>query len=464
VKSSVLTENLHTHLKSALLLECLEVLVDDRHREQNTSTGANCTEEVGNDRQRADAHTTERRSDGDVPVKLLLYLHVTVALDDHLLLLELLSHISGGGASDFDPSLREQRTSGEHEGDVEDGVERVGRDIGQRRRRRDVINQTAGGDELSVALTLVPATEELNEEITTVSLVQELRDEIEVRHQRRLQDDRHVGGVEELDGIVLHVTTVLLRLDRQIDTETLEVDHDEENQDSRQQVRDVRQVRAVEGFLQRANLVGAREHQVEKRDDCAFKLSAAARVDGGRGESLPDDGFALVRCDEERDTRSQTVTLLKQLIEADDDDAREEELDYDEHGVTDAEISHVTVNAADDVRHGFTDGDQNSEQLLRPVQKRSVLLHALVHLDDLRPRQELDYQARGDDWRDTELHTRAAVTRHDDSSPIERIRSARRVDPVQRQLRAHQEDEERHARVERLFTKRNLAIGRLDFR
>ena len=78
-----------------------------------------------------------------------------------------------------------------------------------------------------------------------------------------------------------------------------------------------------------------------------------------------------------RDTRSQTVTLLKQLIEADGDDAREEELDYDEHGVTDAEISHVTVNAADDVRHGFTDGDQNSEQLLRPVQKRSVLLHAL---------------------------------------------------------------------------------------
>ena len=105
MKSSVLTENLHTHLKSALLLECLEVLVDDRHREQNTSTRANCTEEVGNDRQRADAHTTERRSDGDVPVKLLLYLPSRWPLMIICCCLSCLATSLAEEASDFDQVL-----------------------------------------------------------------------------------------------------------------------------------------------------------------------------------------------------------------------------------------------------------------------------------------------------------------------------------------------------------------------
>ena len=116
-QSSVLTENLHTHLKSALLLECLEVLVDDRHREQNTSTRANCTEEVATI---VNAPMLPPNAAAMGMSSKLFYLHVTVALDDHLLLLELLSYISGGGASDFDQVL-ENNAQGEHEGDVEDG-------------------------------------------------------------------------------------------------------------------------------------------------------------------------------------------------------------------------------------------------------------------------------------------------------------------------------------------------------
>ena len=310
-----------------------------------------------------------------------------MTLDDHLLLLELSRNVSGGRTRNFDPSLREEGASREHEGDIEDGVKWVSRYIGQRGRRGDVIHQTTGGNELAVTFAFLPATKELNEEVTTISLVQELRDEVEVGNQRRLQDDRHVGCVEELDGIVRNVATVLLRLDRQIDAEALKVDDDEENEDGGHQVGDVRQIGAVEGFLERANLVRTREEQVEEGDDRAFKLSASARVHRRRRESLPDDAFALVRGDEERNTGAKTVALLQKLIQADDDDARKEELNDDEQGVADSEVADITIDTAHDVRNGFTDRNQNSQQLLSAVEERSVLLHALIHVDDLGSRE-----------------------------------------------------------------------------
>jgi len=205
-----LLEDVHAHLESSLLFKGLEILVDDRDCEQNTSTRADRTEEIGDNRQSTDAHATKGGGNGDVSVEFLLNLDVAVALDDHLLLLELSRNVSGGRTRNFDPSLREEGASREHEGDIEDGVKRVGRYVGQRGRRGDVIHQTAGGNELAVTFAFLPATKELNEEVTTISLVQELRDEVEVGNQRRLQDDRHVGRVEELDGIVRHVATVLL--------------------------------------------------------------------------------------------------------------------------------------------------------------------------------------------------------------------------------------------------------------
>ena len=101
----------------------------------------------------------------------------------------------------------------------------------------------------------------------------------------------------------MHVAAVLLGLDRQVDAESLEIDDDEEDKDCRQQIGDVWQVGAVERFLERANLVRAREHQVEKRDDRALEFGASAGVHRGRRERLPDDRFALIRGDEQRDPR-----------------------------------------------------------------------------------------------------------------------------------------------------------------
>jgi hypothetical protein len=47
----------------------------------------------------------------------------------------------------------------------------------------------------------------------------------------------------------------------EVHPEALEVDHDEEHEHRREEVREVRGVRAVEGLLQRADLVRARDEE-----------------------------------------------------------------------------------------------------------------------------------------------------------------------------------------------------------
>lgn len=48
-----------------------------------------------------------------------------------------------------------------------------------------------------------------------------LRDHVEIGDERRLQDDRDVAGVEELDGVRAVLSTVARALDRKVDAEAL---------------------------------------------------------------------------------------------------------------------------------------------------------------------------------------------------------------------------------------------------
>ena len=67
----------------------------------------------------------------------------------------------------------------------------------------------------------LPPPDQLHEEVAAVALVQQLADEVEVGHQRALQDDGHVAGVEELDGVVLLCAAPLLAPHRQVHAEAL---------------------------------------------------------------------------------------------------------------------------------------------------------------------------------------------------------------------------------------------------
>eukprot|EP00618_Florenciella_parvula_P001379 CAMPEP_0119541236 /NCGR_PEP_ID=MMETSP1344-20130328/52833_1 /TAXON_ID=236787 /ORGANISM="Florenciella parvula, Strain CCMP2471" /LENGTH=535 /DNA_ID=CAMNT_0007585181 /DNA_START=198 /DNA_END=1803 /DNA_ORIENTATION=- len=445
-----------------LLQEHLVVLVDDGHRQKNARTRTDRTEEVGHDGERADAHAAEGRGGGDVPVEHGDHGHVAVALHDHLLVAQLLGHVARRRARDLDPGLGEERARGEHEDNVDDRVDRVTDDLAEGVWRRDVVRQTVHRGRLP-ALVL-PHTEEAHEDVVRRAVVEELREEVEVRHERGLEDDRHVRGVEELDRVARLLAAVLHVLDLEVDAPALEVDYDHEDQDGRQKVRDVRQVRPVERLLERADLVRAGDDEVEERDDGALELGALTRVDGGRGEGLPDDVLARVGRDEERDARAQTVALLHELVEGDDHDASEEELEHDQDGVTRAEGAERAVGAREHVGHGLAEGDDDAEELLGALEQRTVLLEALVDLDDVRARKQLHDEARGDDRRDAELHQRAAVRREEHADPVERVRRLRGLDAVERNLAAHEEDEQHDDRPEDALAERDLPVGLLHLR
>ena len=87
-----------------------------------------------------------------------------------------------------------------------------------------------------------------------------------------LQNDRHVARVEKLDRVYLLGAAPVLGGDGKVDAEALEVDDDQEDDDGREQVGDVGQRRAVEGFFEGLDLVPTGQQQVEERDNGTFEL------------------------------------------------------------------------------------------------------------------------------------------------------------------------------------------------
>ena len=67
-------------------------------------------------------------------------------------------------------------------------------------------------------------------------------------------------------------------------------------------------------------------------------MFTSAGVDSGGRKGFPDDGFADVGGDEERNARSQSVSLLQQLVKEQDDETRDEELDDDEQANAGADV------------------------------------------------------------------------------------------------------------------------------
>lgn len=252
---------------------------------------------------------------------------------EHLLVAELLGHVLGRGARNLDPRLGKQGTRRQHKGDVDEGVEGIQRDVFQRGGRRDVVHHASHGNQLLAVLVLLPTSQELYQDVSLVPLPQELRDEVQVGHQRRVKDDGHVGGVEELDGIHPLLTAGPLGTDWKVHAKTLEVNDDQEDHHGCQEVGDVGEVLPVECFLEGPQLVVARDQEVKHGDDGAFELDPSSGVDRGGAEGLPDDVLAYVGGNEERNARTQAVSLLQELVQADDDDAGHDELQHNQPGV-----------------------------------------------------------------------------------------------------------------------------------
>mmetsp|Transcript_72030 Transcript_72030/g.201041 ORF Transcript_72030/g.201041 Transcript_72030/m.201041 type:complete len:317 (-) Transcript_72030:255-1205(-) len=310
-------------------------------------------------------------------------------------------------------------------------------DVGNVAGRGHVVRQASHGDRLAAVVLLLPLAEQVDQHVRLEAPVQQLREEVQIRHERRLQDDGDVRGVEQLDRIGPLLAADLLVLHTQVHTEALEVNHDEEHQDGGKQVGQVRGRLSVEGLSQGCHLVAPRRQEVEGRHDGAFELRALACVHRRGRKRLPDNALTDVGSDEQRDPRTNAVSLLHELVQKQHDHARKEQLEDDQEGVPRAELAEVPVHAAHDVGYRLAHGDEHAEKLLSPVEQVAVLLQALVHVDDAAARQQLHDHARGDDRRDAELHQAATVGRQNHPHPVEGVRGLRCHDAVQRDLAAN---------------------------
>lgn len=93
-------------------------------------------------------------------------------LEEHLGVAQLLGHVVRGGAGHLDPGLGEQGAGGEHEGDVEQGVDGVGCQVAQGGRGGDVVHQAPVRPHLPVVL--LPPPQQLHQDVPSVPLVQQL--------------------------------------------------------------------------------------------------------------------------------------------------------------------------------------------------------------------------------------------------------------------------------------------------
>mmetsp|Transcript_14521 Transcript_14521/g.24067 ORF Transcript_14521/g.24067 Transcript_14521/m.24067 type:complete len:368 (+) Transcript_14521:211-1314(+) len=292
------------------LEEGLVELVDDSDGQEDTGTCTDSSHKVSNDRQGANTHTSKGSRGRDVTVENMNQGRITVSLHYHLVVTQLLGNITSGSTGDFNPSLGEEGAGGKDEDQVKDGMEWIVDDLGQGSRRRDVVGNSSDWDHGSGSLNFLPLSEQTHEDVGWGTVVEELGDEVKVGNQRSLKDNRHVGSVEKLDWVVSLLSTVLLVLDRKVDTPSLEVDNDDKDQDGSHEVGQVRKILTVESLTKSTDLVVTGDEKMEQGDDGTFELSTTTSVDGSRTEGLPDDVLTNVGGDEKGDTRSKTVSLL----------------------------------------------------------------------------------------------------------------------------------------------------------
>lgn len=308
---------------------------------------------------------------------------------DKTLVLELLRDITGSGARDLNPGLGEEGTGNQHEGDVDSGVDGVEESLSEVQRRRHVVGNTRGGVELGRALTGLPDTEKLNEQVVREARVQHLTDQEDVGAQSGLEHNGHVRGVEEANGVRAAHTTLARGLDGDLNTEALQVDDSGEDQEGGQQVHHVGQVLAVEGLVQSALLVGPGQEEVEQGDDGTLELRATTGVNGGGGESLPDDGLADVGGNEEGDTTAETVAFLEELIQQNDNQTSNNQLDNQENTDTGTEVTGLAVETSQDVNTGLAEGKDDSEELLGGLVELAVGLEVKVDVNEVGTSKEL---------------------------------------------------------------------------
>lgn len=148
-------------------------------------------------------------------------------------------------------------------------------------------------------------------------------------------------------------------LDWNLDTESLEVDNRRKDDNSSDQVHDVGEILPVESLLQSTGLVGPGQKEMEERNNGTLELWTTSSVDGSWAECPPDDVLANIGGNEERDTRAQSVTLLKQLIEKDHNKTSNDKLEDEQQAHTSTKVRGLSIKSSQNVNGGLSEREND---------------------------------------------------------------------------------------------------------
>lgn len=157
---------------------------------------------------------------------------------------------------------------------------------------------------------------------------------------------------------------------------------------------------------------------MEQGNDGALELGTTAGVDRGRGECLPHDGLADVGSNEEGNTASETIALLQELIEQDNNHTSHDKLEDQKEDNASAEVRGRAVETSEDVNSRGTGGEDEGEELLGGLVKFAIGLEVEVDVNHVGASEELEDHAGGDNRRNTQFHQRSSITRHHHSQPV----------------------------------------------
>ena len=310
--SSLPSEELCHELRHGLPLpqQLLSILIDDRHCQQDARATPSRPHEIAQHRQGSDRHASQPRSRGDVPVKHrlhgldgpllvlldLVFLHRPCEHDRLLLAQMLLGDLLRRSARDHDPQAGEQGADGQHVHDVKHGAERIHHHFLDVTRSRNVVRHASGWARPACRASLVgPYPEQTHERVVGHAPEHELGEEEQVCHESPLQDDGHVGGVEETDAErfrVLHGPLLLDYVSRDRDPPALQP-HDQEEYDcGRKDRRQVGEMRPEECHVEGLQLIGPGPEEMHHRDEGPVDLRAVADIDGLWREEVPHDVLA----------------------------------------------------------------------------------------------------------------------------------------------------------------------------
>ena len=110
---------------------CENSPVNDGHGQQDTGPATQGAHQIGAHTQGPNRGPTKGGGGGNDALQFLVdtTLGLTVPGDNQLLVLETLGDLPGAGAGDFDPGLGKEGADAEHKGDVDEGVNRIGKGL-----------------------------------------------------------------------------------------------------------------------------------------------------------------------------------------------------------------------------------------------------------------------------------------------------------------------------------------------